>query len=56
MAQIRVTLRGQGGELDSRVINPSEDAFEAEVRHAVMDIVLNCVLAAGDSITIEEMD
>jgi hypothetical protein len=48
---IKITLRGQGGELDCRVTFDEEDA----IRTAVQDIVLNCILAAGDSITIEEV-
>ena len=52
---IKITLNGQGGELDCRVIDPTEDTLEAEVRDAVMDIALNCVLAVGDTITIEEV-
>ncbi len=56
MTKIKVTLLGQGGELDCRVIEIVEGADEAKaIRDAVQDIVINCELAAGDKITIEEI-
>lgn len=52
MTMIKITLNGRGGELDCRVTFDEEDAIRAAVR----DIVLNCILAAGDTITIEEIE
>lgn len=49
---IKVTLNGQGGELDCRVCFDGDD----NIRAAVQDIVLNCILAAGDTIKIEEIE
>lgn len=48
---IKITLNGQGGELDSRTVET-----EDEITNAVQDIVLNCVLAPGDTITIDETE
>jgi hypothetical protein len=45
----KITLNGQGGELDCRTVETEE-----EIAGAVQDIALNCVLAAGDTITIDE--
>jgi hypothetical protein len=55
---IKIALRGTGGELDCRVITPTEgndEAYEADIRTAVLDIVYNSVLAPGDTITIEDV-
>lgn len=52
---IKIILRGLGGELDSRTINPSEDAFEVEVRKAVIDLAYECAMSVGDTISIEEV-
>ena len=55
---IRVTLRGQGGVLDCRVVEYEEgvDPFEnGQVNDAVKDITLNCIFSVGDTITIEEI-
>ena len=56
---IRITLRGQGGELDCRVVDEQDgvDVFDqwGPVNEAVKDIALNCVFSVGDVITIEEM-
>jgi len=48
---IKITLNGRGGELDCRTVEREE-----EISNAVKDIALNCVLAPGDTITIEEID
>jgi hypothetical protein len=48
---VKITLNGRGGELDCRVVE-NED----EIQDAVKDIVLNCILAIGDTITIEEIE
>jgi hypothetical protein len=46
---IKIVLRGShGGELDCRTVDTIEEANDA-----VKDIVLNCVLAIGDTLTIE---
>lgn len=47
----KITLNGQGGELDCRVVET-----ENEICGAVQDIALNCLLAAGDTITIDEVE
>ena len=47
----KVTLNGQGGELDCRVVET-----EDEICGAVQDIALNCILAPGDTIVIEETE
>jgi hypothetical protein len=51
---IKVQLNGQGGMLDCRTIEATEDDEKA-IRDAVMDIVLNSVLAPGDTIVISEI-
>ena len=51
---IKVQLNGMGGELDCRTIEATEDDEQA-IRDAVMDIVLNCILAPGDTIVISEV-
>lgn len=48
---IKITLNGRGGELDCRVVHGEDD-----INSAVKDIALNCVLAIGDTITIEEIE
>lgn len=49
---IKITLRGShGGELDCRTVDTIEEA-----NGAVQDIALNCVLAEGDMIVIEEIE
>lgn len=56
---VRITLRGQGGELDSRVVESLEDTdpFETrQVNFALYEIVSNSVFSIGDTITIEEVD
>jgi hypothetical protein len=55
---IKVTLNGQGGELDCRTFKPldDEDAIQKQIKNAVQDIVLNCVLDIGDTIVIEEIN
>lgn len=55
--RIKVTLSGQGGELDCRVVvvREGEDDESTVIRAAVQDIVLNCELAIGDTIKIEEL-
>ena len=55
---IRITLRGQGGELDCRTVDYQDgvDPFEnGQVNDAVKDIALNCVFSVGDTIAIEEI-
>lgn len=55
---IRITLRGQGGILDSRMVDYQNgvDPFEnGQVNEAVIDLTSNCIFAVGDTITIEEM-
>ena len=47
----KITLNGMGGELDCRTVDT-----EDEICGAVQDIALNCILAAGDTITIEEIE
>lgn len=47
----KITLSGQGGELDCRTVDT-----EDEICGAVQDIALNCVLASGDTITISETE
>lgn len=42
-----ITLEGQGGELDRRVV-----ATEAEIQTATEDLVSACMLAPGDMIRI----
>lgn len=44
-----IKLEGRGGLLDSRTVET-----EAEIKAAVQDIVLNCELAPGDVIRIDE--
>lgn len=56
--QIRITLRGKGGELDCRVVDYDDgvDPFENNsVNEAVGDIAVNCIFSVGDTITIEEI-
>lgn len=54
--QIKVTLRGFGGELDCRVVDVPEGVDEEElIKSTVQDIVLNCTFAVGDTIAIEEI-
>lgn len=58
MNKIRITLRGQGGELDCRVVEHPDDVdpFDTgEVNQAVQDIAINCIFSVGDVITIEEI-
>jgi hypothetical protein len=58
MNAIRITLRGQGGELDCRVVECENgiDPFETNaVNDAVKDMALNCIFSVGDVITIEEI-
>jgi hypothetical protein len=45
-----VKLEGRGGLLDCRTVET-----EAEIKGAVQDIVLNCELAPGDVIRIDEI-
>lgn len=47
----KITLNGQGGELDCRTVET-----EDEIADAVKDIALNCIFAVGDTITINEID
>lgn len=57
---IRITLRGQGGELDCRVVEERDgvDTFDqwGPVNEAVKDIAVNCIFSVGDTITIEEIE
>jgi len=58
MNNIRITLRGLGGELDCRVVECEDgvDPFEnGLVNDAVKDMALNCIFSAGDVIEIEEI-
>lgn len=48
----KITLDGsQGCELDCRIVET-----EDEICGAVQDIALNCILAAGDTIVISEIE
>lgn len=47
----KITLNGQGGELDCRTVDT-----EDEICGAVQDIALNCILAPGDTITITDTE
>lgn len=48
---IKVTLRNRmGGELDCRTVESLDEA-----RDAIMDIVLNSIVDAGDRISIEDI-
>ena len=49
--KIKVTLNGTGGELDSRTVD-SEEAING----AIGDMIEDCPLSPGDSITIEEVE
>lgn len=47
----KITLNGQGGELDCRTVET-----EDEISEAVEALARECELAAGDSIIITETD
>ena len=51
MDHFKITLNGQGGELDCRTVET-----EDEIAAAVQDIALNCVLAPDDTIVISEIE
>lgn len=54
---IKISLNGQGGELDSRIafFGNNEDEDGRAISAAVRDLADNCILAVGDTITIEEI-
>jgi hypothetical protein len=51
MDKFKIQLNGCGGELDCRTVGTEE-----EVNSAVIDIVLNAILAEGDTITISRIE
>lgn len=48
---IKITLNGKGGELDSRQV-----ALADSIKEALLDMIKQCEIEPGDSITIEEVE
>jgi hypothetical protein len=56
MAKIKITLRGAGGELDSRVVEGDDPFVDCQVNKAIEDLSLDTLFSVGDTITIEEIE
>lgn len=51
--QIKITLSGSGGELDSQIVDVPAANDEAVINRLAHDVIDGWTLSAGDTITIE---
>ena len=52
--KVKISWNGQGGELDSIVVNVAEDNDDA-IRKALVKLIGSGIVAVGDSFTVEQL-
>ena len=54
-SKVRIIWNGAGGELDSRVVTGTDDQLDTRVHDALIEMIRDAIVSAGDSFVIEEV-